>query len=317
VRRRLASAVVVAAVAAVAVAAIVDAVRPRPARPIDREAAAQLAELGVTGTLVYTDPACALHALSLPSLTPAQLPGGIDVGCEISVSPDGRHVAGGGARWNPDGSQYAICRGTRVDVVDAAGGPARAIFTGCAPAFRSDGMLTFARDGRIRQARLERVLVPRSQVERAAMNHPNAPGFTDPVTLRRIPPRIEELVVRDLFWLSQREVAALVDVRFVDGLPEISTLIAGFVRGTLAWQKPYFGRFERLVVSSGGDVLPEPAPQPFPFVTSRLQPSGRQFDWSPDGRLLAIGTRASIFVVEVASQRLVRIPATARDVAWR
>jgi hypothetical protein len=307
VRRRLASAVVIAAVAAVAVAAIVDAVRPRPAPALDADAAARLAELGVTGTIVYTDAACGLHGLSLPGLTRARLPDGIDVGCEISVSPDGGHVAGAAARWSPDGRQYAICRGTRVDVVDAAGGPARGSFTGCAPAFRPDGMLTFAFGGAVVEARLSRVLVPHGEVERAALNHPNAPFDA----------RLEELLVRDLSWLSQREVAALIEVRYVEGLPETSTMIAGFVRGSLAWQKPYFGRFERLVVSPGGDVQPEPAPQPFPFVTSRLQPAGRPFDWSPDGRLLAVGTRASIFVVDVASQRLVRIPVTARDLAWR
>ncbi|MEX1358157.1 MAG: hypothetical protein WD981_05990, partial [Gaiellaceae bacterium] len=96
---------------AVAVVAIVDAVRPlrpEPAAPLDAEAAAQLADLGVAGTLVYADADCGLHAMSLPGLTPAQVPGGIDVGCEISVSPDGRHVAGAGARWSPDGAQYAI-----------------------------------------------------------------------------------------------------------------------------------------------------------------------------------------------------------------
>jgi len=316
VRRRLASAVVVAAVAAVAVAAIVDAVRPRPAPALDREAAAQLAELGVTGTLVYTDPGCGLRALSLPSLTPARLPDGIDVGCEISVSPDGSHVAGAGARWSPDERQYAICRGTRVDVVDAAGGPARGSFTGCAPAFRPDGMLTFARDGAIREARLSQILVPRRELARAAVNYPNAPWQTDRVTLRRIPPQLEQLLVRDLSWLSQREVAALIEVRYVDGLPETSTMIAGFVRGTLAWQKTYFSRLDRLVVSPGEDVLGEPAPRPFPFVTSRLELAG-PFDWSPDGRLLAVGTRASVFVVDVASQRLVRIPVTVRDLAWR
>lgn len=306
-RRRLASAVVVAAVATVVVVAIVDAVRPRPGRPLDAAAAGQLGELGVTGTLVYTTPSCALRALSLPALTPAPVPGGIDVGCDISVSPDGRHVAGAGARWSPDGRQYAICRGTRVDVVDAAGGPARGTYTGCAPAFRPDGALTFARDRAILEARLSRILVPGRELERAALSHPNAPFEA----------RIEQLTIRDLAWLAEDEVAALIEVRFVHGLPETAVIVAGFVRGDLAWRKPYFSRFDRLVVSPGDDVVPEPAAPTFPFVTSRLQPAGRQFDWSPDSRLLAIATRASIFVVDVASQRLVRIPVTARDLAWR
>jgi len=317
VRRRVASAVVVAAVAAVAVAAIVDAVRPRPAKPLDREAAAQLAGLGVTGTLVYTDAACGLRALSLPALKPAELPGGIDVACEISVSPDGRHVAGGGARWSPDGRRYAICRGTRVDLVDAEGGPARGSFTGCAPAFRPDGMLTFARDGAIREARLSRILVPRRELERAALSHPNAPRYNDPVTLRVVPPQIEELHVRDLAWLAEDEVVALIEARFVDGLPETSAVIAGFVRGGLAWRQPQFGSFERLVVSGGRNILLEPAgPSQIALFATGLTPAG-PVAWSPDGAWLGVATRASVFVVSTATNRRVRIPVSARDVAWR
>jgi hypothetical protein len=131
-----------------------------------------------------------------------------------------------------------------------------------------------------------------------------------------MPPRIEELHVRDLAWISDDEVVALIEARFVDGLPQTSAVIAGFVRGALAWQKAYFGRFDRLVVSPGGDVLAEPAPRSLPFVPARLQPQGA-FDWSPDGRGLAVATRASIFVVDIASQRLVRIPVAAHDLAWR
>ncbi|MEX0673488.1 MAG: hypothetical protein WD067_01870 [Gaiellaceae bacterium] len=307
-RRRVASAVVVAAVAAVAVVAIVDAVRPlrpEPAAPLDAEAAAQLAELGVAGTLVYADADCGLHAMSLPGLTPAQVPGGIDVGCEISVSPDGRHVAGAGARWSPDGAQYAICRGTRVDVVDAAGGPARGTFTGCAPAFRPDGMLTFARDGAILEARPAQIVVPRSELERAAGTHPNAPELP-----------IEELRVRDLAWTSRFDVVALVEARYRLGLPEFQPTIAGFRYGRLLWRRSYMGDFDRLVVSSRGEVLPEPPPRPFPFLTGRLRLAG-PFDWSPDGRGMTVATRASVFVVDLDSQRHVRIPVTARDLAWR
>jgi hypothetical protein len=297
--------VVVAAVAAVAVAAIVDAVRPERAHPLDAEAAAQLEELGVNGTLVYTDPGCRLHALSLPGLTSARLPAGIGVGCEISVSPEGRHVAGGRARWSRNGAQYAICRGTRVDVVDAAGGPARGTFTGCTPAFRPDGMLTFARDGAIRLARFEGILVPRRELVRAARAHPNAPELP-----------VDELRVLDLVWASHFEVVALIETRFRLGLPEFQTTVAGFRFGRLRWQHPYSVGYDRLVVSAGGDVLLEPAIRTQSPLLAGLAPSG-PVDWSPDGRRLAVATRASVFVVDPAAERRVRIPVTARDLAWR
>jgi hypothetical protein len=298
--RRVATLFVGSIVLAVAVAAIVDTVRPRPPPALDAEAAAQLDDLGVDGTLVYTDPACELHALSLPDLKPGTRPKGPDLGCEISLSPDGKRVASGGARWSADGTLYAICRGRRVDVV-----PGPQAYDGCAPAWRPDGMLTFARDGAIRQARFEEIVVPRRELVRAARTHPNAPELP-----------VGELRVRDLAWPSLFDVIALIEARYRLGLPEFQTTVAGFRYGRLRWREPHSGGYERLVVSARGDVLVEPAVRAQIPVLGNLDPAG-PIDWSPDGRLLAVGTRASIFVVEVSSQRLVRIPVTARDLAWR
>lgn len=300
-RRRVASAVVVAAVAAVAVASIVDSVRPRAAPALDAEAAAQLAELGVAGTLIYTDTDCALHALSLPDLRPAAVPEGPDIGCGISVSPGGRHVAADRARWSSDGSQYAICRGSRVDLV-----PGGQAYDGCAPAWRPDGMLTFARDGAIRQARFERILVPRRELVRAVRAHPNAPAAL----------RIDELRVLDLAWTSSTEVYALVEAHYRLGLPEFQTTVAAFESGRLAWQRSYFGRRERLVISSAGDLLFEPAVRTESPLFAGLDPSG-PIDPAPRGSRVAVATRASVFVVDPVAQRRIRIPVTARDLAWR
>lgn len=308
-RRRLASAVVVAAVAAVAIVAIVDAVRPtrsEPVPPLDPVAARLLADLGFRGTLVYTDPACAIRALTLPELRPAPAPEGLDVGCEISVSPDGRWVGPGGARWSPDSRLYATCRGARVSVFGASGGPAQEMHTGCAPAWRPDGTLTLARDRTVRDT-AGRVLVPQAELERALRAHPTRPALLD----------IAELRIRDLAWLSPSLVVALIQVSFPGRpFPENAALVAGYERGRLAWERVYLGRFERLVASAGGEVLPEPPPLPYPFLTGRLRLAG-PFAWSPDGRGMAVATRASVFVVDLPSERQVRIPVTARDLAWR
>jgi hypothetical protein len=305
-RRRAATALVVAAVAAVAVAAIVDTVRPKQAPALDPAAADQLRELGITGRLIYTDANCELHALWLPGLESAPLPEGPDVGCRISVSPSSQKVAAGGARWSPHGSEYAICRGARVDVVPASGGSTLGSYDGCAPAWRQDSMLTFVRGGAIRQARFERVLVPRRELERAARTHPNAP--TDA--------RIEELRVLDLAWTSQDEVVALIRSSFVLGLPEAVQTVAGFRAGRLAWQRHYFGTFERLVISTGGDVVPVPVERQQFTLRFRITPSGPA-DWSPDGRRLAAATRVSVYILDPAAGRSVRIPVAVRDLAWR
>jgi hypothetical protein len=300
-RRRAATALVVAAVLAVATVAIADSVRPRAPDALDDAAAAQLRDLGVAGTLVYTDPQCEIHALSLPDLTPHRAPEAPDLGCEISVSPDGERAAPGAARWHPDSSTYAICRASRIDVV-----PTRESYDGCAPAWRPDGMLTFVRDGAIRQAFFERIIVQRRELARAALSHPNAPSEGTVTTLR----------VHDLSWSSRREVVALIEARYAFGLPEDNTVIAGFRDGRLAWQAPRFGVFRRLIVSRGGDVMPIPADRQQLSLRFRITPSGPA-DWSPDGRQLAAATRASVYILDSGAARSVRIPVTARDLAWR
>ena len=298
---RAATALAVAAVLAVATVAIADSIWPEEAPSLDERAAAQLRQLGVAGTLVYTDAACELRALSLPDLKSAAPPEAPDLGCEISVSPDGRQAAPGGARWSPDSSHYAICHAGLVDVV-----PGREAYDGCAPAWRPDGMLTFVRNGALRQARFERVLVPRRELVRAALNHPNAPSDGT----------VTQLDVHDLEWSSPREVVALIEARYRFGLPEGNTVIAGFRHGRLAWQAPRFGGFQRLIVSRGGDVMPIPTDRQRLSVRFRITPSGPA-DWSPDGRQLAAATRASVYILDSGAARSVRIPVTVRDLAWR
>ena len=298
---RAATAFVVAAVLAIAAAAVVDAVRPRAASSLDAEAAAQLERLGTIGTLVYTDRACELHALSLPDLKPGPVPEGADTGCEISVSPDGKKVAPGAARWSADSSRYAICRGGRIDVV-----PTRESYDGCAPAWRPDGTLTFIRDGAVRQAWHERILVPRRELVRAARNHPNAPSEA----------RVTRLALPDLSWSSRREVVALIEARYGFGVSQAGTVIAGFRDGRLAWQAPRFGHFSRLIIARGGDVMPVPVERQQLSVRFRITPSGPAA-WSPDGRQLAAATRTSVYIVDSAAARSVRIPVRARDLAWR
>jgi hypothetical protein len=70
--------------------------------------------------------------------------------------------------------------------------------------------VTFVRDGAVRQSRFERILVPRRELVRAALNHPNAPSDAQVATLQ----------VRGLSWSSRREVVALIEARYAFGLSE-------------------------------------------------------------------------------------------------
>src|SRR5918996_395966 len=96
--RRLPTGLLVAAVAVLAAAAAVDALRdgseptrrtpPEDARAPERTAAVDaLRTAGATGTLVYSDAGCRLHALRLPSLRPA--PASRIQRCEPHVPTDG------------------------------------------------------------------------------------------------------------------------------------------------------------------------------------------------------------------------------------
>jgi hypothetical protein len=282
VRRGVASAVVLAAVALVAVAAIVDAVRQRPAPPLDAEAAGELAELGVSGTLVYTDPGCRLRAVSLPDLRPAPLPAG-ETRCDISVSPDGRRVASASVRWSADGTRRARCGGI------------------CA---WHGHELTVARNGGI-FGEDGRPLVPRSEVVSAALS---ASGDTQR--------RLSYVKVLDLAWTSPNEVVALVNVRY--STLRGTQLVAGFQHGRLVWQQARARRLERLVPGPQGRLAAEPADLVrADFRLPEEVELGGALDWSPRGLWLVLGSRGRVIVYDPRYGRIVSIPVTARDLAWR
>src|ERR687892_1350648 len=106
--RRLPTGLLVAAVAVLAAAAAVDALRdgseptrrtpPEDARAPERAAAVDaLRTAGATGTLVYSDAGCRLHALRLPSLRPA--PASRIQRCEPHIPTDGIGTFEGDVVW--------------------------------------------------------------------------------------------------------------------------------------------------------------------------------------------------------------------------
>src|SRR5919106_992687 len=106
--RRLPTGLLIAAVAALAVAAAVDALRDgsEPTRrapaedaraPERAEASDGLRTAGATGTLVYSDAGCRLHALRLPSLRPA--PASRIQRCEPHIPTDGIGTFEGDVVW--------------------------------------------------------------------------------------------------------------------------------------------------------------------------------------------------------------------------
>jgi hypothetical protein len=103
--RRLGTGLIVAAVVGVGIAAVVDALPEQrvelPGPP--REVVDALRAAGVRGTLTYSDEACRLHAIRLPSLRPAKAPG-IET-CEPHVPTGGIGAWKGDVVWAGFGYQ--------------------------------------------------------------------------------------------------------------------------------------------------------------------------------------------------------------------
>jgi hypothetical protein len=320
--RRLATPLLMAAVAAVGIAALVDAVRGREAPNPRAEAVSELREAGLRGRLVYANARCRLRALSLPDLQAARPPRGPSFACTFSVSPDGRRVVQGDAAWDPSSFEYARCGRFGVDVRRPGLGFGLN-FSGCAPAFRPGGFLTIARDEGFVEVRAtcpappcERVLLGRDDLLAAAAQHPNVP-----VSLALV-----VIDIADVEWLSHTRVALLVELRFLGRLEALGPqqLIALYQGKRLVFAQPLlFGpEIERLEAAPRGRYF---AAEP----NLLLRWDGSQahlprladphsLAWSPDGRWLAIATRASVYLFEIEGRgRLVRVPLVARDLAWR
>ena len=160
--RRWSTVLVVAAVAAVAVFAAADALRgngeptvpaasptgTRPQPPTLRET---LRGQGISGQILYSDQDCILHSLVLPQMVDDVVRGENGAGafhsCRFSVAA-GRFRADD-ELVSPDGQLVARCRAGHVEVFIESSGRRLSRVAGCAPAWRPDSGLTYARNGEI------------------------------------------------------------------------------------------------------------------------------------------------------------------------
>jgi hypothetical protein len=236
---------------------------------------------------------------------------------------------------SPDGSLVARCLGDETELFQtysANVGP-HSIVTGCAPAWRPDGILTVAHGRAVVRFRAcpgrsacPVTLIARSELERAARRHPTVPDV--PVRLR--------VLIDGIAWLSQTRAAVLLSIRISGRLAGKGALseIVFFEDGRLApAARTYIrGSGGRLAASPGGTYVTQT-----PDVILRGDGSEvslpahlrevHAFAWSEDERFLALATRFAVTVLDVASLeryddrgsglRSVTLPVSARDVAWR
>jgi hypothetical protein len=356
--RRLLTAGIVAGLCALVLAAALDAILdrgapkaapPPPAPQEERETeaatedraalAGRLERLGVAGTLYLSPPACGrgeprpLRAVRLPSLRRVDAPAWSR--CRFSLSPDGSYVAAAGSTWQPAGEVVAA-EGERTIEVTSPSPTWGFRFPGDAPSFRPDASLTYVHRGEVVEwtrdcgagdevatflgdpasARCPRTLVSRADLARAFRFDSNIP------TDRRF---VSSYSVEDIAWSSESRLFAVLAVSVRFGPPRERLLAVFEGRRAVAGRPGLASRFAdlraspdgRLLAMRSGDrveVLGRRADTVWP---SALEPV-RSFAWSPDGKWLAVATRASVYLVQVEDWTvLVRLPFSTHDVAWR
>jgi hypothetical protein len=262
--------------------------------------ATELRELGAEGALYVTDVQCRRFVLTLPTLTwttSRELPG---TDCGLWT------------RQPSDADMGIAARQVDADTIEVSSGGWSYDFAGTAPAFRPDGILTFVREGRLREwtgrcppSAPKVVFQGLHDVSRCDRPVAGAPGG-----------------VREVAWLTVRDYALLTGP---DGATSLEV-----VRGS---------RTERLFNSVGARMGSLEASPSGRYVVVRLDGAltlfrtgsspaltplpaddelARSITWSRDERLAALATETSVAVFPSdAGARAVRIPISAAAVLWR
>jgi hypothetical protein len=324
--RRWSTVLVVVAVAALAVFAAADALRgdgqPRDAAsvpPTTRERAPTLRETlrgqGVSGQIIYSDQDCILHSLLLPQMVDEVVRRENGAGafhyCRFSVA--GGRFRDDDELMSPDGQLVARCRAGHVEVFIESGERRLSRVPGCAPAWRPDSGLTYARNGEIVLGGGV-VLISKDELRRIARRHPNVAGLG-----AGVPYRVRVLA---LAWLDSLRLAMSLEVRIRGVEPQHFVVLLNGHR-MLALVADFSGPIRDLVVSPAGSFLADDRGtvvtkqgRSYPLLEGVPRPSTVAF--SPDEGWLAVATGTSVYLVGTPTNlgRVIRLPVPAQDVVW-
>ena len=260
----------------------------------------QLKEIGAHGVLYVTDISCRRSILSLPTLTwttSRELP---DSDCGLW------------ARQPGDADSGLAARQVDVDTIEVTSGGWSFGFEGISPAFKPDGILTFVRDGRLREWTGRCPEAARKVVFE---------GLHDVARCDRLVPGAPR-DVREVAWLSIGDYAV---VAGPDGATSLEVVRDGRTERLF---NSVGARMGALEASPGGRyvvVRLDGALTLFRTDMSRaLRPLPakdelvRSITWSRDERLAALATDSAVAIFPSgAAGQAVRIPLSAAAVEWR
>jgi hypothetical protein len=324
--RRWSTVLVVVAVAAVAVFATADALRggdgpeapaasltsTKPKPPTLRET---LRGQGVSGQILYSDQDCIVHSLVLPQMVDDVVRGENGAGafhyCRFSVA--GGRLRDDDELMSPDGQLVARCRAGHVEIFIESGERRLSRVPGCAPAWRPDSGLTYARNGEILLDGAV-VLISKSELRRIASRHPNVARLG-----AGVPYRVRVLA---LAWLDQARLAASLRVDIESVEPQHFVVLLEGDR-MLALLADFRGPIRDLVVSPAGSFLADDRGtvvtkqgRSYPLLEGIPRP--RTVAFSPDEGWLAVATGVSVYLVGTPRNlgRVIQLPVPAQDLAW-
>jgi hypothetical protein len=276
----------------------------------------------ISGQLIYSDPLCQLKVALLPSLERELVRtenGGQLTGCTFSMAAG--HFLPGTVVMTRDGETIARCAGNRVTIRNVVTRSILGRARGCPVAWRQlrqgGSQLTRFAEGAIRAD--HNVLVSQTILLDAARHHPNLAGLDPSIRLH--------VAVSEFAWLDERKMIAVLQTSASDVPPERMLVLLD--RWNVIGLSSLFGGLIRhLVVSQSGDYA---AVEPGILMRS----DGRSwalprtlgilhvFAFSPDERWLAVGTRASVYLISVTdvernepTPRINRVPILATDLVW-
>jgi hypothetical protein len=322
---------VVAALVVIALAAAYDALRdevpPRPAaapattsaatatgQAAPEEAATSPAEFG--GVLYYTDGACELQAIGLPTREAEEAPNWDD--CRFVLSPDGDRVSGAGSGWDPYsdpriGRLFQSADGSIQ--VSSNLGPEGEPIRGAAPSWRPSGRLTYVSRGALREWPDGETVLSQNDLAVAVRAHPDVPDSG----------RVRGVDVEETAWLDEHRLVATLSVPVEDS---VEHLVAVFEGRRLQWVE-FAGSaalFD-LRVSSGGRFFAVMAGSSFLLLDSErgrvplptlVGPEVHALTWSPDEQWVAAAAGSHVYVFRPGSDEwTARLNIVANDLAWR